>query len=107
MDGDAVLRERLALARGALVQDGYFRPEEIGDDIAPRIVEILSARDDAIREAAARGIRGPRDADHAGDWLYERAEEACAAGLPIEDALQAVRDGYSSVQADRAIAEDP
>lgn len=45
----------------------------------------------------------PRDAAHAGDWLYERAEEAAAAGLPLEEALQAVRDGYSSIEADRMI----
>ena len=38
--------------------------------------------------------------------IYERAEEAFNRGLPIEDALQAVRDGYSSAEADRMIAED-
>lgn len=38
--------------------------------------------------------------------LYERAEDAAAAGLPMADAVQAVRDGYSSVAADRAVAAD-
>jgi chromosome segregation ATPase len=33
---------RLELARGALLRDGYFTPEQVGDDIAPRIVEVLS-----------------------------------------------------------------
>lgn len=47
-----------------------------------------------------------------GSWAGEssqrwRAEEAAMAGLPIEQALQAVRDGYSSIEADRSIAEDP
>jgi hypothetical protein len=49
----------------------------------------------------------PRDAEHAEDWLYERAEEAASVGLPLDKALQAVRDGYSSIEADRTIAEDP
>lgn len=34
------------------------------------------------------------------NWLLERAEEAAAAGLPLDVALQAVRDGYSSHEAD-------
>jgi len=45
----------------------------------------------------------PRDAEHAEDWLLERAEEAAAVGLDLERALQAVRDGYSSIDADRRI----
>lgn len=35
--------ERLKLSRQALLQDGYYeRPEEIGQDVAPRIAERLS-----------------------------------------------------------------
>lgn len=49
----------------------------------------------------------PRDAQHAYDWLYERAEEAAAVGLPLAEAIRAVVDGFSSIEADRAIAEDP
>jgi len=45
----------------------------------------------------------PRDPEHAEDWLLERAEEAAAVGLDLERALQAVRDGYSSIDADRRI----
>jgi hypothetical protein len=41
------------------------------------------------------------------DRLYHCAEVAAAAGLSIADALQAVQDGYSSIEADRMIAEDP
>jgi hypothetical protein len=33
--------------------------------------------------------------------LYERAEEAAAVDLPLEEALQSVRDGYSSIDFDR------
>lgn len=35
--------ERIRLARHAILLDGYFRPDQVGDDIAPRIVERLSA----------------------------------------------------------------
>jgi len=51
-------------------------------------------------------VTRPRDATHAEEWLYERAEDAAAAGLPLDKALQAVRNGYSSVEADRIAAED-
>lgn len=37
------LRTRLAYARQVLVEDGYFTDDEVGDDIAPRLVEWLSA----------------------------------------------------------------
>ncbi len=40
------------------------------------------------------------------NWLYERAEDACGQGLPLEKALQAVRDGYSSRVADYVAAQD-
>jgi hypothetical protein len=35
--------ERVQLARQALLADGYFTEEQVGDDIAPRIIERLSA----------------------------------------------------------------
>ncbi|PWI16036.1 hypothetical protein DI272_19080 [Streptomyces sp. Act143] len=47
------LRTRLALARQVLVDDGYFTDEEIGDDLAPRLVEWASVHRDRIRELAA------------------------------------------------------
>lgn len=47
-----------------------------------------------------------RDAEHGYDWLYERAEDASHAGLPLAEALEAVRDGYSSAAVDRRIAEE-
>lgn len=46
-------------------------------------------------------------ADEVEVQLYERAEDAAAARLPLDLALQAVRNGYSSIEADRAVTEDP
>lgn len=48
----------------------------------------------------------PRDAQHAYHWLYERAEEAAAAGLSLPMAVQAVLDGFSSIEADRTTAAE-
>lgn len=62
----------------------------------------LEAENERLRQALR-----PRDADHAEDWLYERAEDAAAVGLPEEKALEMVRNGYSSIAADRAVTEDP
>ena len=39
-----VAEERLELARRALVQTGYFRTDEVGPDVAPRITELWAAR---------------------------------------------------------------
>ena len=41
------------------------------------------------------------------NWLYERAEEAYSTGLTLEDALEAVRCGYSSAEADEDFRRDP
>jgi hypothetical protein len=40
------------------------------------------------------------------NFLLERAEDAAVAGLPLDDALQAVREGYSSIEADKETAKD-
>lgn len=43
------------------------------------------------------------------DWyekLHTAAENAASADFPIEEALQAVCDGYSSIECDRIVAED-
>lgn len=45
-----------------------------------------------------------KDEPHKWNWLLERAEEAAMAGLSLKDALEAVRAGYSSVEADRSYA---
>lgn len=38
---DSTDSQRLALVRDVLVNDGYFSPEEIGPDLAPRVAELL------------------------------------------------------------------
>lgn len=43
---------------------------------------------------------------HVWNWLYERAQDAANAGLPLNDALDAVQSGYSELAADQANAED-
>lgn len=39
-------RQRLELAKQAVISVGYFVPDEVGDDVAPRILELI----EAIRE---------------------------------------------------------
>ena len=39
-----ILRERLDAAKRALIDTGYFKAEEVGDDIAPRITELYLER---------------------------------------------------------------
>lgn len=44
------IRQRLALARQVLVDDGYFTDAEVGDDLAPRLVEWLAHHRGQIAE---------------------------------------------------------
>lgn len=46
--------ERIRLARRALVADGYFAEDEVGDDVAPRISELSSHLRERIRELEAQ-----------------------------------------------------
>lgn len=46
--------ERLALCKSALLEDGYFRPDQVGPDIAPRITERLIALRKEIAELRQR-----------------------------------------------------
>ena len=39
---DSVTAERLDAARRALLEDGFFREDQVGEDIAPRIIERLA-----------------------------------------------------------------
>lgn len=52
---------RLALARQVLVEDGYFHPDEIGPDLAPRFAEWLSHHRNRT-EAAEATVKRARDA---------------------------------------------
>lgn len=45
--------ERLRLAREALIRDGYFSADEVGPDVAPRIVEWLSHHRQQLEQARA------------------------------------------------------
>lgn len=44
------LRTRLDLARQVLIDDGYYTADQVGDDVAPRLVEWLSAHRSRVRE---------------------------------------------------------
>jgi hypothetical protein len=46
-------RERLELARRALVATKYFTEDEVGDDVAPRITELWSTRVEQVLGAAS------------------------------------------------------
>jgi hypothetical protein len=35
-------QQRIRMAREALIETGYFRADQVGDDIAPRIVELTA-----------------------------------------------------------------
>ena len=39
---------RIELARGALLADGYFTDDQVGDDTAPRIIERVAALNDEV-----------------------------------------------------------
>ena len=45
--------QRLALAQQALVATGYFTADQVDDDVAPRIIELNSARTQRIAELEA------------------------------------------------------
>lgn len=45
--------ERLRLAREALIRDGYFTADEVGPDLAPRIVEWLAHHRQQLEQARA------------------------------------------------------
>jgi hypothetical protein len=51
---------RLAVARHALAQIGYFTAEEVGEDVAPRITEYASHMTAQLAEARAAAIKGWR-----------------------------------------------
>jgi chromosome segregation ATPase len=75
----AALRERLNLARQAILRDGYFNPAQVSDDIAPRILERVAAlRERVGRLEAALRHAAIRDHPHT-DWC--RGCENVAAAL--------------------------
>jgi hypothetical protein len=98
-------RELHRLAREAIIATGYFTPEQVGDDLAPRITEMFSAYgmpvfkplDQGEREelqAALSNIplQGKRmmvvtmsaGAKYIGpDWLTDELRADAAGGLPV------------------------
>lgn len=49
--------ERLNMARQVLIEDGYFRPDEVGDDLAPRLIEWLSHKRSTYRAPVEVDVR--------------------------------------------------
>ena len=47
--------DRIRLAKDALISTGYFTPEQVADDIAPRIIELNSALE--AQESEVSGLR--------------------------------------------------
>lgn len=75
------------------------------DDDHTKVTLACPVHGELMRIATTGRDRGAHAAD--ARWLYERAEDAAAEGLPLDDALQAVRDGYSSIEADRDFKANP
>lgn len=93
--------KRLALARDALLKDGYFTPDQVGPDIAPRITErVSSLRAEVERLSSLSRLATDRynelgqlrDAVHrAGDTA--RAERLSFAMQEIRDLFIKAREG--------------
>lgn len=49
--------ECLNLARQVLIENGYFRADEVGDDLAPRLIEWLSHKRSAYRAPVEVDVR--------------------------------------------------
>lgn len=80
---------RLRLARQALAEDGYFKPEEIGPDIAPRISELADHLRGRITTLENRLTATPQpdESSTADDDLVQRNPDAQLRAL--------VQEGYT------------
>lgn len=90
---ETVARERLLLARHALVATGYFTEEQVGEDVAPRITELFGAVERMAHpdDRAALALIGPRLWAEIVDRLHaEGAERALAALREPGDSLNPV-----------------
>jgi hypothetical protein len=99
MSNDAAV-ERLRLARQALVETGYFREAEVGDDVAPRIIELASALDldverplRAARAAIADRLRDERSLPPSEDGIWTEA---------YQEGLQYALDAIDAASSDSA-----
>lgn len=70
MTPEEATAKRLELARGALTRPGGFEADEVDDDIAPRIIELMSAWD---RVAVKAGL-STNDEDASPWTLRDRLE---------------------------------
>lgn len=95
--------QRLRLAIDALINTGYFTPDQVGDDVAPRIVELWAAKRhdldkmiDEVRDLNA--AKGWRDEERSFGDLRGEIEERRTAGPRRGDAvaewLKANRDDH-------------
>jgi hypothetical protein len=116
-----VAEQRLRLARWALVRTGYFRESEVGDDVAPRITELDSARTaraDAAEPQVAALTHALRlyhemhedECSCDGCWAYEALQdevEPAAAQHDARVAREAVAAFIASERASQKLSEDP
>lgn len=82
--------ERLRLARGALVSR-YFKLDEVGDDIAPRIIEAISALQEQVASANARADAAEKVVDIGSEHVIQLLAERDAALAKVRE-LEAERD---------------
>jgi hypothetical protein len=60
---------------GALINDGYFTPDEVGNDVAPRIIELASHLRGIIAQAR-QAVSVAGDGTDVTDW--QRGYRACS-----------------------------
>lgn len=86
-DASCASGARLDLARAALVRDGYFTEPEVGDDIAPRLVEWLAHH--RGRTAAAEDQR------HQAEQLLRECDAARDAAQAAIARVRALAESWS------------
>lgn len=97
----AAADERIKLARHVLIELGYFTPEQVGDDVAPRITEMFSAltrNSITVLEQARRALSHAAqtcryhgaDFERLGMWNGEPRCESCRQPWRVTQALTAI-----------------
>jgi len=64
----------------------------------------LSEQIEALPTDDMRGLTPEQDAIY--ERLHHYGEDACAAGMTLAQAVQSIRDGFSSVEGDRIMREE-
>lgn len=88
-------KARLDLAREALIGIGYFKPDEVDDDVAPRIIEYHSHVVNLLNEAAT-ALRAVQDTDpcwydHHGSCQAHGCGDPCGQ-LLVKEVLKKLND---------------